>query len=56
LRIEMEKSGSSAFDPVTGHIPFVRFCKAKFIATEMKTDLIYPVPPPWPKMLPEISG
>jgi hypothetical protein len=52
----MEKSGSSTFDPVTEHIHFVRFCRAKFIATEMKTDLVYPVAPSWPKTLPEISG
>jgi hypothetical protein len=56
LRIEVEKSGSSTFDPMTGHIPFVKSCRAKFIATELKTDLIYPIPPPWPKMVPEISG
>jgi hypothetical protein len=56
LRIKMEKSGFTTFDPVTGHIPFVRFCRAKFIATEKKTDLIYPIPQPWPRMLPELSG
>ena len=40
----MEESGSSTFDPATGHILFVRSCRVKFIATETNLELIHSNP------------